>query len=172
MFSLYNGQPAYRPQVFCARCVLSSIALALFALSTACSDGSATTPSSGVSNIAGTLVGTFFDTRQGNNPTTWLVQQSGKNFTGTFTINTSFAVGHGTVQGTVNGTSSVNWSGSISAGGYPAPYQACAQSANGTTTIKDASNALLTLQGNYSLNTGAGCPGGAVASTGTLVLTK
>ena len=128
--------------------------------------GSKTPTAPTASSIAGTWTGSFADNIVGINPTTWTIQQSGSSATATFTIQTSATTGRGTTQGTVSG-SSVQWTGTIPVGGYPAPFQNCSQTASGTLTVSGTR-----MSGPYTLQSGAGCSPPNLSTTGTLTLNK
>jgi len=147
--------------------LVSGIAfVSLLTMLAACGGSNSPTRANATPSIAGTWSGSFADTLLGPNSTTWVIQQSGNTVSATFTVQAPAALGRGTIQGTLTGAT-LAFTGAIPAGGYPAPFQNCAQTASGSIQLSGSR-----LTGPYSLQLGPGCSPPNVATAGTLTLTK
>jgi hypothetical protein len=95
---------------------------------------------------------------------TWQLTQTGTAFSGTMTMTDAGTkvTGRGTVSGTVSGLS-IQFSISVPAGGFAAPYAGCSASVTGTGVA-----AATSINGNYS---GSNSCTGAI-SAGLLTLIK
>lgn len=135
----------------------------------ACSGGGSgapptpTEPSGDTVNLTGTWRGTADDST-GPGELTWQVTQSGASFSGTLTARDTFTgvTGRGAVTGTLDGTA-LQFSMTIAAGGFDAPFDGCTTTASGQGTAT-ASTVSATYSGTNSCS-------GAIAS-GQLALTK
>jgi hypothetical protein len=94
-----------------------------------------------------------------------VVRQSGTSVTGTLTLRDtrSGIAGQGTVSGSLTG-STLSFTMSIPAGGFPSPYSSCTATLSGTANNVTSA----AIAGSYSGNNSCG---GAVTG-GTLSLTK
>jgi hypothetical protein len=146
-------------------CVYFLTALALFAAA-ACGGGSTPTEPSSPANVNGTWTGSATDS-SGPGTMTWRITQSGASFSGSLTItdNSTNVTGRGTVSGSVSG-SSLQFSLSVPAGGFDAPYTSCSSTVSGSGTSSSTS-----ITGTYSGSSTGACSTGTIAS-GQLTLNK
>lgn len=105
-----------------------------------------------VISLNGTYAGPASD-NTGPGTLTWVLTQSGSTITGSLTLvavgSTSTVTGHGTVSGTLSG-STLTFTMSIPAGGFPFPYSSCVATGSGTATNVTSTNIAGTYSGNNS----------------------
>jgi hypothetical protein len=150
-----------------SRCVHVLAVLALSAAA-ACGGGGGSTPTepSSPANVNGTWSGSATDS-SGPGTMTWQITQSGSSFSGSLTIvdSSTKVTGRGTVSGTVSG-SSLQFSLSVPAGGFDAPYTSCSSTVSGSGSTSSTS-----ITGTYSGSSTGSCSTGTIAS-GQLTLNK
>jgi hypothetical protein len=132
-------------------------------LTTGCGGGDSSTAPAGVI-LNGTYRGSASD-NSGPGTLTWIVTQTASTISGSLTMRDSQSgvSGAGTVSGSLTGTA-LNFTMSIPAGGFSAPYSACSATFHGSANSVTSA----TINGTYS---GTNSCGGTITG-GSFVLTK
>jgi hypothetical protein len=112
-------------------------------------------------SLNGTYAGTASD-NTGPGTLSWVLTQSGSKITGSVTLGAGNITGHGTVSGTLSG-STLTFTISIPAGGLPFPYASCVIAVSGTANNVTSSS----INGTYSGNNS--CTGSVSGGTFNLV---